>query len=55
MEYKLLWTVGIPHIRAWTIFPWIRTDKNGWYFSWGFLRIARIVLRYEHINYDHIK
>lgn len=50
MKYKVVWVAGIAHIRSWTIFPWIRTDKRGWYFSWGFLHLNRFVAEYDDIN-----
>ena len=50
MKYKVVWGGGLAHIGAWTIFPWIRTDKSGWYFSWGFLRLARFVAEDNGIN-----
>jgi hypothetical protein len=41
MHKKVVWVCGMAHIRAWPIFPWIQTDRYGWYFSWLFIRIGR--------------
>lgn len=50
MKHKVIWGGGLAHIGAWTIFPWIRTDKDGWYFSWGVLRLARFVKEDDDID-----
>jgi hypothetical protein len=32
--------LSLPHIRYWTLIPWIHTGYNGWEFTWGPIDMA---------------
>jgi len=40
-KFRYHYFVGVPHIRFWTIVPWIRTWPSGAEFTWLFLVAAR--------------
>lgn len=50
MKPFVIWQYGIKHIGSWTVFPWIKTDKDGWGFTWLFIFVSRFRITEDELD-----